>query len=149
MPTNKTKPKTPARLDKNPRSGQRSKSLTATHGGARPNSGRPKGAVTPEKKALKELAQSHTETAIGVLADICVDINQNGITRVSAASALLDRGHGKPSQSIEVENVTGFSPEEKAALDQRYEEAKLSGVWVKQKAEMKARKLAFEAGSFE
>jgi hypothetical protein len=41
-----------------------------------------------------------------------------------------------------VDDVTGFSPEEKADLERSYNEAKLSGVWVKQKADMKARKQA-------
>ena len=43
-----------------------------------------------------------------------------------------------------VDDVTGFSPEEKADLERSYNEAKLSGVWVKQKAEMKARKQALD-----
>jgi hypothetical protein len=41
-----------------------------------------------------------------------------------------------------VDDVTGFSPEERAELERSYNEAKLSGVWVKQRADMKARKQA-------
>ncbi len=41
-----------------------------------------------------------------------------------------------------VDDVTGFSPEEKADLERSYNEAKLSGVWVQQRADMKARKKA-------
>jgi hypothetical protein len=45
-----------------------------------------------------------------------------------------------------VDDVTGFSPEEKADLERSYNEAKLSGVWVKQREEMKARKRALSEG---
>lgn len=72
-------------------------------GGARPGSGRPKGAVPmapqSERAGLAEQARAYTNVALKTLAHICV----NGTTesaRVSASTSLLDRGYGKPYQSI-------------------------------------------------
>lgn len=72
-------------------------------GGARPGAGRPKGSVIEKapkeaKDKLAELARAHTEAAIATL----VETMKNGSTdaaRVSAATALLDRGYGKPAQA--------------------------------------------------
>ena len=118
-------------------------------GGARPGAGRPVGAVSPERKALKELAQVHTESAIDALAGLCNDGAQPGMVRVSAACALLDRGHGRPTQSVELEVSTPFNQAEKDALESdlrtSYESLKASGFWIEQKAAMKARKNALNA----
>lgn len=120
-------------------------------GGARPGAGRPAGAVSVEKKALREVAGVHSSDAVQTLAALFADTKQTGMVRVAAANSILDRAHGRPTQSLDVElnDVSGFSAAEKAALESRYEDAVKSGVWVKQKAEMKARKLDFEAGKFE
>lgn len=59
--------------------------------------GRPK--VNP---LVVELAQAQTEDAIAVLASIMKDDEKPTAARVSAAQALLDRGHGKPAQSMTV-----------------------------------------------
>src|SRR5215211_1598991 len=56
--------------------------------------GRPKLA-----ESVRDLARRHTETAISTL----VEIAENGeheAARVSAATALLDRGWGRPTQPI-------------------------------------------------
>lgn len=45
---------------------------------------------------LRELARSHSVTAIEVLATIAADAKVSPSARVSAASALLDRGYGRP-----------------------------------------------------
>jgi hypothetical protein len=58
--------------------------------------GRPKAAHD-----LKALAQEQTAEAVKTL----IDVMKNGdkdAARVAAASALLDRGYGKPMQSIDV-----------------------------------------------
>jgi hypothetical protein len=77
----------------------------STRGGKRPGAGRPKGsrdAATVEQKAtLEELARSHTETALNVLVSVA-EGSESDSARVSAATALLDRGYGKPRQSLEV-----------------------------------------------
>lgn len=65
--------------------------------------GRQKGTpnkITAAKRAtLAELAQQHTDTAIGALVEVC----QTGTdaARVAAAVALLDRGFGRPVQMVE------------------------------------------------
>lgn len=81
---------------------------------------------------------------MGALAGLCNDAAQPGMVRVSAACALLDRGHGRPTQSVEVEVSTPFTQAEKDALEsdmrEGYEQLKASGFWSKQKAEMRERK---------
>lgn len=49
---------------------------------------------------IRSLARSHTETAIRVLAGIMQQEDAPPAARVSAASAILDRGWGKPAQAI-------------------------------------------------
>ncbi len=49
---------------------------------------------------IRSLARAHTETAIRVLAGIMQEPTANSAARVSAATALLDRGWGKPAQAI-------------------------------------------------
>jgi len=58
--------------------------------------GRPKSDAT-----IKELARSQTEAALNTLAEIMQNPKAPPSARVHAASALLDRGWGKPSQYIE------------------------------------------------
>jgi len=65
------------------------------------HSGNPTGrpAVVAE---ITELARAHTAEAIATLVAIC----RNGASesaRVAAANSLLDRGYGRPAQSIEHE----------------------------------------------
>lgn len=52
---------------------------------------------------IKSLARSHTETAIKTLAGIMQQADAPPAARVSAATALLDRGWGKAVQHIEAE----------------------------------------------
>jgi hypothetical protein len=59
--------------------------------------GQPKGMAD-----VKRLARSFTQDAIATLAEIMKDTEQSGPARVSAATALLDRGYGKPLQQMEV-----------------------------------------------
>ena len=49
---------------------------------------------------IKSLARGHTESAVNVLAGIMNQTEAPPAARVSAASALLDRGWGKPTQPI-------------------------------------------------
>lgn len=64
-------------------------------------SGRPK--QDPE---LKELAKAHTPAAIRTLAEIMKSPKAPPAARVAAVQALLDRGHGKPHQSVSTEVAT-------------------------------------------
>ena len=70
-------------------------------GGARPGAGRPAGTPNKAGRELREAASRHTDEALGVLVQLMSDPEQPGCVRVAAAQAVLDRGHGRPSQSIE------------------------------------------------
>lgn len=79
----------------------------AGRGGKREGAGRPPGTpnkVTSEKrKTLREIADTYTDEAIATLAEIMADGQAPHAARVTAANAILDRGHGKPKQPIETE----------------------------------------------
>ena len=49
---------------------------------------------------IREIARQHTSEAIGTLARIMSDAEAAPAARVGAATALLDRGWGRPSQTI-------------------------------------------------
>lgn len=79
-------------------------------GGARPGAGRKKGqldrATLAHKGTLSELARAHTATALNTLADISEN-GESEAARVSAATALLDRGYGRPAQAVELTGKDG------------------------------------------
>ncbi len=50
---------------------------------------------------LRDLAREHTTGAIEALVTIMRHKHAPAATRVSAAVAMLDRGHGKPMQTLE------------------------------------------------
>lgn len=56
---------------------------------------------------ITELARQHTELALRTLAEIVGDAEAPHSARVSACSALLDRGWGKPPQAMEVSGRDG------------------------------------------
>ena len=55
--------------------------------------GRPKG-----EGKVREAAREHTDTAVGVLVAAMAD--EDARVRIKAAEVLLDRGWGKPPQSL-------------------------------------------------
>lgn len=59
-------------------------------------SGRPK-----SDHQITELARKHTDLALNTLAEIAGDKKATHSARVAAATALLDRGWGKPRQALE------------------------------------------------
>jgi len=65
--------------------------------------GRPKGIAE-----VKELARQHMPAAIETLASIMNSTKASDAARISAATALLDRGFGKPQQHITGENVISY-----------------------------------------
>lgn len=76
-------------------------------GGKREGAGRPPGVPNKVNREIKALAAQHDELAILTLAEIAGNAEAAAAARVSAAVALLDRAHGKPAQSIDLEaNVT-------------------------------------------
>lgn len=68
--------------------------------------GRPKGLVEVNK-----LAREYTEVAIRTLAKIC-NAGKSEPARVAAATALLDRGWGKPVQPVDGNGEGGAIPVE-------------------------------------
>lgn len=79
----------------------------AGHGGRRAGAGRPAGSpnrATKEAGArLSELAQARAEDALAVLAEVMQDETQTGSARIAAATALLDRGFGRPGQAMQID----------------------------------------------
>lgn len=51
---------------------------------------------------IRSLARSHTQKALNVLAGIMEQVDAPPAARVSAAQALLDRGWGKPAQTVDM-----------------------------------------------
>lgn len=58
--------------------------------------GRPKASAR-----VRDAAREHTESAIDVLVSIMTNTDAATAARVAAASAILDRGYGKPTQPID------------------------------------------------
>jgi hypothetical protein len=78
--------------------GKRGSKPGERRGGRAP--GTPNKATIRQKGTLEELARAYTEQALATLAQICT-AGESEAARVAAANALLDRGYGKPSQSVE------------------------------------------------
>lgn len=77
--------------------------IKPTKGGRREGAGRPKGSQNKATAAIKEIAGQYTEQAVNALVSILA--GGEGIpaaAQVAAAKELLDRAHGKPSQSVDV-----------------------------------------------
>src|SRR5687768_5030163 len=76
-------------------------------------------AGTPNKATapVRALAGQFTEGAIATLAEIMGNRDAPPAARVSAASALLDRGHGKPPQAITGAGGEDLFPERAADPD--------------------------------
>ena len=70
-------------------------------GGRRPGAGRPLGSPNKLTRPLKEFAALHSETCIAVLVELR-DHAETEHVRLAAANALLDRGHGRPRQAIDM-----------------------------------------------
>lgn len=72
--------------------------MAGKNGGRRPGAGRKPGPVSKAKRELAEMARDHAEAALMTLVNIAQDGGAPHSARVSAASAVLDRGYGKPPQ---------------------------------------------------
>lgn len=64
--------------------------------------GRPKGSPNKLTADIKAAAQKFTDDALNTLAKIMRD-GESEAARVAAANAILDRGYGKPKQSLDVD----------------------------------------------
>ena len=80
---------------------EKQSSLINPHGGRRPGAGRPPGTANKLTRPLKELAAQYTEDSIYTLVTL-LDHAESEQVRLAAATALLDRGHGRPRQEIEL-----------------------------------------------
>lgn len=78
-------------------------------GGKREGAGRKHGSINKVKIELREAAREYTQDALKALVDIMTDIDAPHAARVSAASAILDRGYGKPSQALDVDHTATIS----------------------------------------
>ena len=56
---------------------------------------------------LRALARAHTPAAIAALVDIVTGASKPPAARVAAATALLDRGWGKPAQPVDGDGEGG------------------------------------------
>jgi hypothetical protein len=79
----------------------------------------------PEARKLyadvKAAARELTQDAIDVLAAIMRDPRAPAAARVSAASAVLDRGHGKPAQAVGV-SILDWAPDLDRLSDQQLQQ---------------------------
>lgn len=94
--------------------------MATGRGGKRPGAGRPKGsrsAATKEQQAtISDLAKSHGQSALDALVQIATS-GESEAARVSAANAILDRGFGKPVQSMEHSSPDGSMSPQAAVQD--------------------------------
>lgn len=67
--------------------------------------GRPKLIELPCGRTIVDLARDHSEDAIATLVAIARDEDAPAAARVSASTAILDRGWGKPNLPIDVAPV--------------------------------------------
>lgn len=92
------------------------------HGGERPRAGRKPGVPNILNRTLREKAAVHGDDMLATLVDIAKDAGEPSSVRVQAAIALLDRGYGKPTQSMEVSAQVSDATDYKA-LDLIFEQA--------------------------
>lgn len=71
-------------------------------GGKRPGAGRPKGAPNKATADIRAAASEYSADALAVLVQVATSSDSDA-ARVAAANSILDRAHGKPRQSVEVD----------------------------------------------
>jgi hypothetical protein len=88
-------------------------------------SGNPKGRP-PVIREVQELAKEYTDEAIEQLVSIGRNENINGSARVQAWNSVLDRGWGRPKQSVDVKvdhNASGLANAIAAAQERMAQQA--------------------------
>lgn len=73
----------------------------AAQKGHKKHGGRKAGVPNRATASVREAAQQYTEEALNGLVAIMRDENSPAAARLAACREILDRGHGKPTQSIE------------------------------------------------
>jgi hypothetical protein len=71
-----------------------------------PRGGRPKGSKNKRTLEIEAEAKKHAGNALAALASIA-ERGESEAARVSAATALLDRGYGRPRQALEHSGTDG------------------------------------------
>ena len=75
-------------------------------GGKRPGAGRPPGAKSAKTLEIESAARKYAGDALKALVHVALKGEAEG-SRVAAATALLDRGYGRPRQSVELSGNGG------------------------------------------
>jgi hypothetical protein len=100
-------------------------------GGSRPGAGRKPGQknkiTIQQKRSLREIAGEYTGEAIKTLVAIMKDAQAPHGARATAATAILDRAHGKPTQSHEHSGPQG-GPIEYQNLSEEEVDARLAAL---------------------
>jgi len=60
---------------------------------------------------MRELVKANTAEAVAVLLEVMKNKKAPDSARVNAANSILDRGWGRPTQSVEADVTTGLSPD--------------------------------------
>ena len=82
-------------------------------GGCRLGAGRPKGVPNRITRPLRELAAQHGPDAIQEVRPL-MDKSTNDVVRLAAARELLDRGVGRPAQSVALTAGPAFTLEQES-----------------------------------
>jgi hypothetical protein len=113
-----------------PRGGRRSTSFKPGVSG-NPN-GRPRRSDTIAARQIfvtvKAAARALTQEAVDTLVAVMRDGRATAAARIAAATALLDRGHGRPSQAVELNvgcDLARLTDDELDALERIMERATL------------------------
>lgn len=77
-----------------------SNQIKSGRGGKRPGAGRPSGRKNAATLEIEAAAKEFTGDALAALKRVATK-GKSETARVAAAVALLDRGHGRPRQSVE------------------------------------------------
>ncbi len=95
-------------------------------GGKRPNAGRPPGTPNKVTASVREAAKVFSDEAVNTLAAIMKDGKAPAVARIAASNAILDRAHGRPHQSIEVEggSMVAADPAALIALSEAMERSR-------------------------
>ena len=76
-------------------------------GGKRPGAGRKPGKVSAAKRELVVAAKDMALDMLDVLKGIANDVQAPTAARVSAATAIIERGYGKAPQSLDLSSSDG------------------------------------------
>ncbi len=122
------KPKTPALAEKKgPEITKKRGGARVNSGGKRPGAGRPPGVPNKVTASVREAAQVFSDEAVNTLAAIMKNDKAPAVARIAASNAILDRAHGRPHQSIEVDGgpVVAADPAALIALSEAMERSRM------------------------